>query len=674
VPLNTPTRRAMSIVRVDGEPVSADWDTATVDLMAQLSVCIVGAGPRGVSVLERICANARQTEPGAVITVHVVDPYRPGAGRVWRTDQSQHLLMNTVASQVTLFTDDSVDIDGPVIPGPSLYEWARGMTRTGRYDEATLAEARLLGPDTYPTRAFYGRYLEWVFQRVVRAAPEQVSVTVHRARAVALDDSADAAGSQTVLLEGGTRLGGLDAVVLAQGHLDLQLTETESEFEAFAAVRGLIYVPPANPADVNLSALRAGQSVLLRGLGLNFFDYLALLTVGRGGCFDCCDGRLAYQPSGMEPRIYAGSRRGMPYHARGENEKGAHGRHQPAVLAPAVVERLRKRAARLGGLDFRLDVWPLVATEVETVYYTALLKARGNPRAAERFRRCYLATPRREAERTRLLNEFHVEPDARWHWDRVAQPYCGRSFAGPDEFRSWLLDHLRSDVDEARAGNVSGPVKAALDVLRDLRNEIRLVVDHGGLTGDSYRDDLDRWYTPLNAFLSIGPPVSRVEEMIALIEAGVVEVLGPDLQVDTDPETGTFVARSGLVPGTAVRSAAMIEARLPAPGVRSTTDPLLGHLLATGQCSMYRIATPSRSPYETGGLAVTDRPYRLLDAGGRAHPRRFAFGVPTESVHWVTAAGVRPGVNSVTLCDSDAIARTVLALARTAHREPVTVV
>jgi len=43
--------------------------------------------------------------------------------------------------------------------------------------------------------------------------------------------------------------------------------------------------------------------------------------------------------------------------------------------SPRPRERLRKRAARDGGLDFRRDLWPLVATEVETVYYDALLKA-----------------------------------------------------------------------------------------------------------------------------------------------------------------------------------------------------------------------------------------------------------------------------------------------------------
>jgi hypothetical protein len=52
----------------------------------------------------------------------------------------------------------------------------------------------------------------------------------------------------------------------------------------------------------------------------------------------------------------------------------------------------------------------------------------------------------------------------------------------------------------------------------------------------------------------------------------------------------------------------------------------------------------------------------VLDAEDRPHPRRFAFGVPTETVHWVTAAGIRPGVDSVILGDADAIARSCLAV------------
>jgi len=106
--------------------------------------------------------------------------------------------------------------------------------------------------------------------------------------------------------------------------------------------------------------------------------------------------------------------------------------------------------------------------------------------------------------------------------------------------------------------------------------------------------------------------------------------------------------------------------------LRRTVDPLLRHLLDTDQATPYRIARSNGTAYETGGLAVTERPYRLLDARGRPHPHRFAYGIPTEAVHWATAAGIRPGVDSVTLADSDAIARAVLGLA-TVTEVPVAV-
>mgnify|MGYP003791500851 CR=1 FL=1 len=66
-----------------------------------LRVGIIGAGPRGLTVLERLVAHS--TDPDVPLRVHVVDPFPPGAGRVWRTDQSPHLLMNTVLEEQTVF-------------------------------------------------------------------------------------------------------------------------------------------------------------------------------------------------------------------------------------------------------------------------------------------------------------------------------------------------------------------------------------------------------------------------------------------------------------------------------------------------------------------------------------------------------------------------------------------
>ncbi|MEV0476187.1 FAD/NAD(P)-binding protein [Streptomyces prunicolor] len=623
--------------------MNAVSDGGSAPAPASVSVAVVGAGPRGTSVLERLCASAPDLlPPGTRLTVHVVDPAPPGPGRVWRSAQSPELLMNTVASQVTLFTDASVDCAGPIRPGPSLHEWAPAE----------------LGPDDYPTRAHYGRYLEWVFARTVREAPESVHVEPHTARAVRLDDTAD--GHQCLTLDNGRTLSVLSAVVLAQGHLPTAPDTTHRRLTSYADRHDLHHIPPANPADVDLTVVRPGEPVLLRGLGLNFFDHTALLTTGRGGRFvhteDEGEG-LRYLPSGNEPRLYAGSRRGIPYQARGDNAKGPHGRHTPLLLTPETIAAFRKRADSGEPPEFLTEIWPLVAKEVETVYYAALLRPSRRPELTE-FTERFLSVPHRDPQEALILDEFGVVAADRWSWDRLSRPYTERDLAHPAAWRDWLLSYLREDAEHAALGNVDGPLKAALDVLRDLRNELRLVVDHGGLAGTSRRDHLDRWYTPLNAFLSIGPPRRRIEELAALVAAGVVEVLGPRLEVrEAD---GAWVARSPEIPGSAVRVTTLIEARLPEPDLRRTADDLLGRLLRTGRCRPHTV-----DGYETGGLDVTPRPYHLIDRQGGVHARRFAFGVPTEGVHWVTAAGARPGVDSVTLSDADAVARAVLRAATT---------
>ncbi|MCX4822798.1 FAD/NAD(P)-binding protein [Streptomyces sp. NBC_01142] len=677
------------------------------------AVAVVGAGPRGASVLERLCASLPELSPGLRLTVHLVDPAPPGPGHVWRTDQSAELLMNTVASQVTLFTDDSVACEGPIRPGPSLYEWAADHT-----DER-------LGPDDYPTRACYGRYLEWVFLRTVGGAPDTVTVRVHRARAVRLEDDREpmavsaehaaafqvprahtplnntaarapaptAAPRQTLTLDDGTVLTGLCAVILAQGHLPVVPRQAQAHLAEYAARhRRLRYFPPANPADLDLSAVAPGEPVLLRGLGLNFFDHMALLTTGRGGTFVRTDGgMLSYLPSGREPRLHAGSRRGVPYQARGDNAKGPSGRHEPLVLTPEVIAGFRMRADGGDPPDFLTEIWPLVAKEVEAVHYEALLAAGDGPTPCDvrgfqgfqdfrnvldaenvtdfedvrgskvvrdfenvrDFRARFLDAPHGSAQEAAVLDAFGFAEADRWCWDRISRPHAGQCFSSPAEHHVWLLAHLRQDAAQAALGNVAGPRKAALDVLRDVRNELRQIVDHAGLSGTSRRDHLDRWYTPLNAFLSIGPPRRRIEEMTALIEAGVLEVVGPHTTIGM--ADGLFTAESPDVTGSLVTATTLIEARLPEPDLRRTCDELLGRLLKTGQCRPHTI-----DGYETGGLDVTRRPYRLINRQGRPHPRRFAIGVPTEGVHWVTAAGARPGVDSVTLSDADAVARAAL--------------
>lgn len=569
--------------------------------------------------------------------------------------------MNTVCSQVTVFPDDSVRMEGPVRRGPSLYEWSRSVASTASLNDGNdtiRSEARRLGPDSYATRAFYGHYLVWALKEIARSAPVGVRIVHHRQRAVDLTE--DETG-HVVRLADGQVLDGLAAVVLAQGHLPSRLGVRERELAEFAEDRGLRYVPPGNPADADLTTVGPGEPTLLLGLGLNFFDHLAVLTTGRGGRFVRRDGVLVYEPSGDEPQLYAGSRRGVPLHARGENQKGAHGRHQAAVLTEDVVAALKSAP-----VDFRAHLWPLIAKEVETVYYATELATRLEradvARFSDRFRSC--AQGQEEAA---LLDEYGVAEGARWDWTRVEQPLDRLGFESLEEFRPWLLAHLREDVARAAEGNVRGPVKAALDVLRDLRNEIRAVVDHGGLQGRSHRDDLEHWFSPLNAFLSIGPPARRIEEMAALISAGVLDVLGPGTRVEADHATGTFLAVADLMP-LPMPVRVVIDARMPTPDVRTTDDELLRGLLAAGRCRPHRVPDGEGGVLETGGLDVTPRPARVIAADGAPNPGLYALGVPTESVHWATAVGIRPCSASATVGDADAIARAVLGSRRVPRR------
>ncbi|WP_405743004.1 FAD/NAD(P)-binding protein [Streptomyces sp. NBC_01525] len=651
--------------------------------MTSRTVAVVGLGPRGLSVLERLAENARH-DATEHLTVHLIDSHALGSGRVWRPEQSPELLMNTVASQVTLFTDDSVSCAGPIVPGPSLYEWARNavhLTQLRTTAPHLEAEAAQLGPDDYPTRALYGRYLHWVLEHVAARLPATVHLVPRHTRVRAITRGPD--GRLVLETSDSGRLTA-DQCVLALGHLPGALGARERGLRDFAARHGLRYHPMANPADADLRDIEPGEGVLVSGLGLNFFDYLALLTTGRGGRFVETGDGLKYLPSGAEPYLHAGSRRGIPYHARGHNQKGVTGRHLPRFLTPDVIAGLQERAAD-GGLDFDRDVWPAVCQEVEYVYYRALLeerarwesRSRADADAGEAYRpglaaedefaadeALLAALAGDPADKERALAALGITADDHWDWEDVRTPYRDAAPADHGAFSVWLLDHLAQDVRDAVGGNVRNPRKAALDALRDLRNEVRQVVDHGRILPHSHRDALDGHYTPLNAFVSIGPPARRIEELIALMKAGIVTIGGPGFTVEAHPD-GHFTGHAPGLPGSRREARVLIEARLPPAGIAHTDDPLTGQLLTDGLARLHTLRHGD-AVHTTGALEVTGPPYRVVDASGSPHPDLYAFGVPTEGVHWATAAGVRPGVDSVILGDADAVARAVL----TALREP----
>ena len=616
-------------------------------------VAVIGAGPRGTSVLERLLANHPEFGRGPLV-VHLVDPAPAGGGRVWRHDQPEHLLMNTLCADATHYTDDTVQCDGPIVPGPTLYDWCR-MIAEGEItwpDEVVVAEAHRVEPHSHPSRRLLGAYLRWCYLSDCERA-DGVEIREHATRAVRLAEGDD--GRLTIGLAEGAPLV-VDAAVLATGHADTAPVGADLARVQHARRSGAWYGRPANPLDQDLSGIRPGELVIMRGLGMNFFDYMSMLTIGRGGRFVPEDDRLRYEPSGNEPVMAVGSGRGTPYRA-----KGVFGRmtphFPPHFLTKEVIDHLDVRR----GIDFLTDMWPLIIKDTAWVYYSVLHEHQPEAFAGDLDAILTgLQTYDYDDPALQAIIET-VVPDERFRadhhqWDR---PLDGAHFASADDFRTWWLADLEYDLSEAERGLASA-YKCASVALGQGRGALRRLIRYGGLHGSSYDRDVDRWYRGFGGSLASGPPARRIAELIALTEAGFVRPVGPAMTI-TDVDGG-FAACSPQVVDSTVTARALLEAHLPPASLGQTADPLLADLRDRGLARRYLIPGPDGGDFLSGALEVGPPPYRVKDAAGNEQRRLFAVGVPLESLHFGTQLGPLAKTNSQFLRDSDAVARAVLAL------------
>ena len=601
------------------------------------SLVIVGAGPRGSGLVERIAANAGDLYGDTPLDLHLVDPHPPGAGRIWRHDQSPLLWMNSTAEDVTMFTDESVELEGPVRPGPSLAEWAAAV-RAGEHTVAPhfAAAVEALGPRDFAGRRLQGAYLGWVHDRSIAALPPRIAVHEHRRTAVRVSGPRD--GRQQVWLEGRSEPLVADAVVLALGHLESAPSPEQQALTAFAARHQLTYLPPAFTADSDLSALRPGEPVLVRGFGLAFVDLMVLLTEGRGGTYTTGpDGEPVYRPSGREPVLHVGSRRGVPYHSKIGYELHGERPPVPRFFGPAQVDAL---LARQEDLDFRRDVLPLIDKELGFAHYHRLFTAHPDRTrvAWPDFEEKYAAADPGSAGLQALVEASVPDPADRLDLAALDHPLAGVTYPDGEALQEGLRDYIEADLDR-RHDPEHSPDLAVFLALLSVYGQLVRIGDRGP------------WWHGFFSYLASGPPGPRLRQLLALSRAGVVRFLGADTTVTADERRGVFRARSAAVPGETVEAGALVEARLPEPTVEHTGDDLLRGLHADGA-----VSTPG------GLLAVDAADGRVLDRAGLPHPRRFALGPHTDARSG--GAFARPRTNAPAFRQNDATARALLTLLR----------
>lgn len=634
-----------------------------------LSVAVIGAGPRGLSVCERLVALAPQYDQP--VTIHVIDPYPPGPGRVWDTYQSPELLMNTTISEQTIFPDDTCDVS-PTNTGPSMKDWylSRGGTRD---------------PDsTFASRTLYGQYLADAFERVCAKAPTNVTIEVHKAQALRIaDPGSPVEVTQIVRLSNGTSVTA-DAVVLCVGHIPSRLTDERIALDRFAHDKGLNYFPPSLPAETPVDLIPAGETVIFRGFGLNYFDLQALLTHGRGGSFvprsgAAAEWELDYVPSGNEPILAPSSRRGVPYRCKPITANSPLSPYRLRFFTEANVTTLS--SGRL--LHFDDQLWPLILNDLRYAFYAALHRSTPDAflcdpaplkeamtEAVDRHlaRRSGSETQgrttgreTRESPAWQDILDSVVAREYQLDLQSLLRPLNNVTFESRDELTAWMHGFLEQELRDAYAGPELAPSKAVFSVLWAARVFLKELVAEGRINAVSFATEVRGWFEAFVSGICDGPPPQRFAELLALSRAGLVTFVGPQVHIDTDDSAPAFVASSPAVDGE-VRARNLIDAASPTNHIRLADDHLITSMLDRGQLTVATVTSDEGTLLPSSGPLVERATLRTVDSHGRVHPNRYVMSIQLSSLQLGLAIAANPQTNARTLRDADGVARRIYGL------------
>jgi hypothetical protein len=579
-----------------------------------IEMAIVGLGSWGLCVMERTVRRAWRVR--TPVRVHVVEPSQLGGG-VYAAEQPDFLVLNNACGQLSLYAAPDGDALPPYYVG--LHQWAVGCGyRWVGYECRIGAGGDPILPTDYLPRRLMGEYLAWFYDRLVAEAPPNLEIVRHYAAAV--DISPALAGREAVLLDNGITLT-VNHVVLTSGHT------WNHERGADAGVRYL----QAYPIECLDQSVPAGSSLAVAGMGLVGYDVLTALTIGRGGTFgDRCDraDRLRYVPSGREPTITLYSRSGAPYCAKSATGVDPYGQYEPVVCTPEEFAALTNP----GGspvrrhVDFRAELLPLIFAEMQARYYIqAALLAGGEAKSTEV----------RAVLRQGWIDGYYEKAV------EVLEPRYGRFdpathlFAGTDrhytsaaDYQGQVYDMIEDDLTEAlRPGG--SPVKAAQEVLRILRDQLRSVIEFGGLSLDSYVEFQSNVRGRINR-LEAGVPPMRSQQLLGLLDAGVVRIpLGPDPEVAPCPD-GVRLSSRALDEPTAVTVDGAVQGYLDMPSLARSGSPLLNRLYAKG-----RLTQLSYGDTPVGSVAINED-FHPYDTEGRLQPNLSLLGVLTEGVRYFT--------------------------------------
>ena len=271
------------------------------------TIALVGLGPRGLAALEALYLAKQKFHLENEIRVVLFEKGEyPGAGQIWSPDQVGTNLSNIHERRLRGYLSGRpqikcCDLFIPAFPG--YEDWL---------ENSEIESSRTI-PDSFPSRAKLGSYLNNRFDSLKNALKGNQLIRIYKTQVTKVETTERGC----VIYDNQKKSYAVDQLVLTIGHQPTQLSSQLKSWEKHVMNHPnlTLFTDPYPVRELDKCNIDSQTTVALRGFGLSMLDQVREFTIGFGGRFENQENsiKLTYIPSKKEPKkLIAFSLDGLP--------------------------------------------------------------------------------------------------------------------------------------------------------------------------------------------------------------------------------------------------------------------------------------------------------------------------------------------------------------------------
>lgn len=222
------------------------------------------------------------------------------------------------------------------------------------------------------------------------------------------------------------------------------------------------------------------------------------------------------------------------------------------------------------------------------------------------------------------------------------------------EYQELFSNLMREDLIESYKGEIKSSNKSAFELFRVVRDTIRYAVDYEGLSPDSLLQFKKRTASMINRII-VGPPKERPEEMLALVDAGIVHIpFGPSPDVVDDESGKIRISSTKIEKRYSKLLDKIIYAYIPHATVNNSSSEFISNLFKKGRLRDYKIGDVSL------GSVHIDEDLHPINLTGEMEKSIYMLGPLTEGVKYFNHYIPSPSSRVRAFRDADKCVKEIL--------------